>query len=254
MIARAHQVYATLPSVQFRLSAIFVLGALMLSCAATTTGEGPSPSAPGASGQLQTRPAPTTPGKSVADHNPTSKDLVAVVGVAEDESLPVYALPRRDSPVVGEFASSATEISGLGEAFRGEDGVVWWLVNRNTVQGWVVPRLAYLGNSEDVTPQILAKLGHPTASSHEELSESVALAEQESLPGSRLVLVSAGKYDDSFRGLTIYDLMLDSDSVLAGYRLMIAGDASHSAGGEYVLTSVERLALCRRGVTDGACT
>lgn len=197
------------------------------------------------------RPAPTVPGQSVDSFDRASAGDIAIIGVSPANSLPMYALPGEQNPIVGEVAGDADDVVGLGEAFVDDDGELWWLLQSGGAQGWIKPGAAFLGARSDVT----AEFGTLVGASVEDLAQAVAdnIVASDG-PFDSVVLIEAAEITNGFEGTATIDVVGLGDDALAGYRLLVDGSANATQGDEYALTGVTRILLCSRGLTpDGLC-
>ena len=207
------------------------------------------------------RPAATPAGQSINHFAPEPNDPIAVYGVAEGERLPMYALPGLQHLVVAEIPNTAEDVFGLGEAFQTEDGLIWWLMRWDRFQGWVLPGVAYRGLDTDITNQVIdgSVAGPPTAASMTDLALLVAEQFLTAEPSAEAVLV-ASTGDDIIGHTTvdrtaIVDVVGLGDDSVAGFRLLVSGDASAGQATQIELTSVHQISLCWRGVSpEGLCT
>lgn len=230
---------------------VLVMAALLVaSCSSNDESSGSTRALP------TPRPAPTVAGRSIEASAPESTDLLAVVGVAAGQALPIYALPGSHNPLVGEIPNTAEDVHGLDEAFQTDDGAIWWFVRWETFQGWVEPMAAYLGSDLDVTLQVVgdADPAQLVALSIDDLALATAEQFLSTEPSSRVVLVSPADVADNLEGTAIVDVIGLGDDSLAGFRLLVSGDGSATQGAEFELRSVHQISLCTRGVTpDGLC-
>lgn len=185
----------------------------------------------------------TTLAGTVIDLGPEAGDELAVVGIAHDDMLNVRAAPGLFNPILDtlEPLSSAVALGttrDLGNAF-------WVLLDTDDAIGWSnLFFLAYLGASDDATAAVIDALGEvPTAPTMQDLGLLVARSMASSEPRSRIRMTVAPADDE-----VVYDVLGLGDDAIYGYRLRIAGDPVEDG---FSLRSVERTALCGRGVDGG---
>ncbi|NNJ48256.1 MAG: hypothetical protein HKP18_10545, partial [Acidimicrobiia bacterium] len=127
---------------------------------------------------------------------------------------------------------------------------IWYEVTALGVTGWASSTyLAELGSTDDITSQIVDKLGEiPTAETMADLGRIVA----ESYPAVErpLRVRMSGEPSVGDLGEVIYDVVGFADDSVRGLRLHVFGQPTESGDG-FSLKSVEATALCARGV-DGA--
>lgn len=211
----------------------------------TTTSEGGGTTSTSTASTIATDPSVAADLGEPFELGPQAGDLLAVVGVAVDETMAVRAAPAGDAEVVQELEPTATGLEATGEA-RINDNTIWYEVTADDV-GWVeASGLAYIGLTDDATAEVVEQLGSlPEAASMVELGQVVAeaLASDSGEPrASQTVEVS----DGDPAGVT-FDLVGLADDAVSGYRLDLF--ATPTADG-FALDTVERTYLCARGV-DG---
>ena len=131
---------------------------------------------------------------------------------------------------------------------------IWYEVQTKGVTGWVGSYyVAYAGAVDDLTSQIVQKLGGsiPSAETMLELGLIVAKSMATEEPRSRMVVSVAPTVGDL--GEVTYDVVDVGDDSVRGYRLHVFGQPIGSSDG-FSLKSVEATILCGRGVgPDGTC-
>jgi hypothetical protein len=201
------------------------------------------------------QPGPEIKGEPVEITVPETTNEVAVIGLPATETLSIHALPGIDQLVIGEIPGGADKVVMLGQAFETDDGLLWWLVQYDGIQGWVQPQVAYPGGSDDVTELVLDAVGDATTfASVDDLVDAVAEPFVSDEGSSRVVGVSSSEPDARFRTQTTVDVIGLADDSILGYRLLVTtvGTADDEA---QRIERVQRLPLCGRGVTpDGLCT
>ncbi|MDY7100231.1 MAG: hypothetical protein S0880_03500 [Actinomycetota bacterium] len=180
---------------------------------------------------------------------PQPGDLLAVVGVAAGETLPLRAAPLTDADVTAELEPTTTGLEATGDA-RISDNTIWYEVSGDE-SGWAeASQLAYIGLTDDATAEVVDRLGElPEAPSMDELGVVVgeALATE---VGDTRVTVTVEASEGDLAEVTV-DLTGLADDAVGGYRLHLF--ARTTADG-YGLDTVERTYLCSRGVTGaGLC-
>lgn len=173
-------------------------------------------------------------------------DVLAVVGVAADDTLNVREVPGVGERIVAELPPLADDLVATGHT-RTIPGF-WTEVEAADTVGWVSARfIAYLGQTDDATAEVVADLGGiPTADSMEELGQTVAETQATSDPVSSIVLVQEPSTADVPD--VVYDVVGLGDDSVRGLRLRVFGQPTN---GGFSLMSVERTLLCDRGVTAG---
>ncbi len=201
-----------------------------------------------------TVPGPTTttlPGEPI-DIGPASGDVLSVVAVAFDDVLNLRAGPGTDFEVLKKMPARYDRVIANGRA-QALPNSIWYEVTALGVTGWASSTyLAPLGSTDDITSQIIAKLGEtPIAETMTELGLIVA----ESYPATErpLRVRMSGEPSVGDLGEVIYDVVGFADDSVRGLRLHVFGQPTDSGDG-FSLKSVEATSLCARGVTDdGRC-
>lgn len=198
------------------------------------------------------RPAPTPEGELLESFDRASAGAIVAIGLEPEDSLPIYALPGDQNPIIGEIPGNASDVSALGEAVRTEDGQTWQLLQHDGKQGWVQRGVVYVGLVEDITAEVAAEASSVVSSSIDELA--LQAAEQFVPEGSRAVLVEPAEFASGFTGTAIVDIAGLQDDSVAGYRLHVTASGNASQGSEFEFVSVTRTLLCFRGVSaEGVC-
>lgn len=201
-------------------------------------------------------PAPTAAPSSAPElagepwdlYVPLEGEIVAVVGVAFDDTLEVHAGPGENTPLVGTLAPLADDVISAGEG-RMLPASIWWRVTRGDVQGWVGSRfVSRLGVTDDITSQIVTSYGSiPSAETMLDLGMIVAGERASEEPPSRVVVSVAPTVGD-LGEITVDVVGLGDDSV-EGERLHVFGQPLDSGDG-FSLKAVEATVMCSRGVTE----
>ena len=214
--------------------------------ASTTTTVAPS--------TTTTVPAPTTttlPGEPLA-FGPVSGDILGVVAVSFDDVLNLRAGPGTDYEVVKKMPAREERVIANGRA-QALPNSVWYEVTYSGVTGWASSTyLAYLGEANDITSQIVDDIGEiPVASTMAALGQEIADTFE---PIERPLRVRmSGEPSVGDLGEVIYDVVGFADDSVRGLRLHVFGRPGED-GSSFSLKSVEAVSLCLRGVTeDGAC-
>lgn len=187
------------------------------------------------------------PGEPI-DFGPGAGAELAVVGVEHDDVLNVRVGPGTESAIAAELAPTASGLIATGHS-RSLPGSIWFEVEVDDVVGWVSSAfVGYLGLTDDATAEVIATLGEtPGAETMLDLGLIVAEVMTSEEPPSRIVMSVAPTVGDL--GEVTYDVVGLGDDALGGVRLHVFGDPA--GGGEgFVLSNVERTAICSRGVTD----
>ena len=186
------------------------------------------------------------------DVGPTAGAVLAVVGVAFDDTLNVRAGPGTEHAVAITLEPLFDDIVATGDHWL-VPGAIWNQITAKGVTGWANSSfMAYLGSVDDATANIIANgFGGvtPTASTMLELGVLVGEATSGDALGSRVVVSVAPTTGDL--GEITVDVIGLEDDALFGVRLHIFGQ---SDGDGFSLKTIERQLLCGRGVTaDGVC-
>ncbi len=183
------------------------------------------------------------------DLGPASGDVLAVVGLAHDDVLNVRAAPGAFNPIVDTIEPTGTA-TATGTA-RDLGRAIWFEHDTGDAVGWSnLSFAAYAGGTDDATEEVLSVLGEiPIAESMGALGLIVAGSLASSEPASRIVMSVAPTQGDL--GEVTYDVIGLGDDSIYGYRLHILGEEVIDG---FSLDSVERTALCSRGVdAEGLC-
>jgi len=190
----------------------------------------------------------TLPGEPF-DIGPSSGDVLSVVAVAYDDVLNLRAGPGTDFEVLKKMPPRYDRVIANGRA-QALPNSIWYEVTALGVTGWASSTyLAELGSTDDITSQIVDKLGEiPTAETMADLGLIVA----ESYPAvdRPLRVRMSGEPSVGDLGEVIYDVVGFADDSVRGLRLHVFGQPTESGEG-FSLKSVEATALCARGI-DGA--
>ncbi|MCI0677700.1 MAG: hypothetical protein L0Z63_01465 [Actinobacteria bacterium] len=204
-----------------------------------------------------TTPATTTTSLSTTttlagqpvDLGPADGDVLMVMGVAHDDVLNL-----RTGPGVGQSILDGIEPTYMGLIAAGETrqlpGSFWTKVDHAGTTGWVNLRyVGYSGDVADVTAQVVAELGsNPSASSMTELGMLVAEAMSGEATSPAIVQVNPVTTGDL--GEVSFDVVGLDDDAVTGVRLHVFGEPDD---GGFTLKTVEMMAICGRGVDEGAC-
>jgi hypothetical protein len=178
-------------------------------------------------------------------------DTLAVVGVPHHDVLNVRSGPGVAAPVTTTLAPRA-DVVATGVA-RQLPRSIWTEVDVDGVTGWVnASYLAYLGETTDVTAEVVADLGADrTARTMPQLGRAVARTRASTDPESAVVVVARPAAGD-LGEVTVDVIGLGDDAVL-GVRLHVFGQPVDTGRG-FDLRAVEQTLLCGRGVSaDGRC-
>lgn len=228
----------------------------------TTTTTAPATTTTTRQATTTTTVAPTTTTTTVADttttklpglpldFGPVSGDILGVVAVSFDDVLNLRAGPGTDFDVLKKMPARETRVIANGRA-RSLPNSIWYEVTFSGVTGWASSSfLAYLGETNDITADIVGEIGEiPQASSMERLGELVAGTFE---PVERPLRVRmSGEASIGDLGEVIFDVVGFPDDSVKGLRLHIFGQPE---GEVFTLKAVEAVSLCQRGVTDeGLC-
>jgi hypothetical protein len=175
---------------------------------------------------------------------------VAVVGVAHDDVLNLRAAPGANQEIVDRIPPHFSDLVAIGST-RQLSASMWIAVDYEASTGWVNLRyIAYLGAANDVTADVLARLGeNPVAGDMLELGLLVAESlGSEDLQTSQVV---SGAPTTGDLGEVTIDVTGSEDDSVRGGRIHVFGQRVDDG---FSLHSVEVTPLCARGVDgDGHC-
>lgn len=196
-----------------------------------------------------TDPETTLPGEPI-DAFAGAGDVLAVVGVADDDSLNVRAMPGTDQDVVATAGPTADDLVATGRA-RSLPNSIWYEVTVDGTTGWVSTRfVAFVGGTDDATAEYLADHSAPGAETMTDLGLIVAEDFASEDPPSSIVQSVAPTVGDL--GEVTYDVIGLGDDAVAGFRLHIF--ATEDENGEtFTLRTIERTTLCTRGLSGELC-
>ena len=128
---------------------------------------------------------------------------------------------------------------------------IWVEHDTGSALGWSnFAFLAFAGFTDDATAEVVGLLGEvPTADTMEALGLIVAESQASTDPRSFIVVTVAATVGEL--GEITYDVIGLGDDAVYGYRLRVVGEPVTDA---FSLLTVERTALCNRGVDEvGLC-
>lgn len=186
---------------------------------------------------------------------PQSGDLVAVVGVAHNDVLNVRGGPGVSFEIVSTLEPTAADIPATGQAWLLPKSL-WYEIAIDSGTGWVNSSfIGLLGATDDATAMVARMLGTPLAADDfNYLGATIADAFLGAEGESWIALVEVSKGGSSPQIPSVmFDVIGLSDDSAKGYRFVI--HATHEvSGGPYEMHSVERTAICWRGLTPkGLC-
>ena len=178
-------------------------------------------------------------------------DVLAVVGVADDDVLNVRGNPGTDQPILGTVGPADTDLVSTGRA-RLLTESIWYEISVDGVDGWVsASYVAFIGGTDDATAEFLADGGPVSADTMTDLGRAVAERFASTEPPSRIEQTVAPTVGDL--GEVTYDVVGIGDDAVLGYRLKIF--ATVDEGGEpFTVRTIERTSLCSRGLTGELCS
>ncbi len=188
---------------------------------------------------------------------PREGDLVSVIGVAHDDTLPIRSGPGESYAVVGSLEPVAAGIAVTGRAQLLDDSI-WYEVAIDGSTGWVdASYIGLLGGVEDLTAQVVTLLGdNAAADSMLDLGVLVARLFIGDESGGRVWAVEAVDVDaPTLDGPSVItaDVIGGADDSVIGYRIRTFATPS-SGDGPPEIDRVERTMICWRGMTaDGIC-
>ena len=212
-----------------------------------TTGS-PSTAAPAITST--TVPPTTLPGDEL-DFGPRAGDVLAVVGVQHDDVLNVRHIPGLGGEIIETLPPDADDVVAEGRT-RLLPNSIWFQVTVDGETGWASSSfLGYLGMTDDATAEILGLTGDvPVAETLTDLALTVADLVASHDPPSRIRITAAPTTGDL--GEITVDVVGLGDDALLGWRLHVFA-TEHEAEMAWELRTVERTAICGRGVSDGLC-
>ncbi|MBK5224478.1 MAG: SH3 domain-containing protein [Acidimicrobiia bacterium] len=184
------------------------------------------------------------------DLYPYADAELAVVGVATDDTLNVRSVPGSEGEVLFELEPLNTGVVATGQNRQLDDGTIWAEVTTDDRTGWA--NTSYLlqpGAVEDATAELFPDPADlPTAATMDDLAQTIAdsMAGTEE-PRPRITIVD-GPIEGDLAEITLDVLGLPDDSV-HGLRLHLFAEPT---GGGYTLRTIERTALCGRGVDEAS--
>ncbi|MGI9596158.1 MAG: SH3 domain-containing protein [Acidimicrobiales bacterium] len=178
-------------------------------------------------------------------------DVLGVVGVADDDELNVRAAPGTDQDIVTTAAPTADDLVGTGRE-RSLPSSIWYEVTVGGVTGWVSSAfVAFIGGTDDATAEYLASGDRPSAETMTDLGRIVAEDFASTDPRSDIVQTVAPTVGDL--GEVTYDVIGIGDDAQIGYRLHIFAIEDEN-GETFTLRTIERTALCGRGLSGELCS
>jgi hypothetical protein len=214
----------------------------------TDPGSGSSTST-STSGPATTMDPADLPGEPF-DLFPYEGATLAVVGVAADDTLNVRTGPGMEFEVVMTLdpLHDGAIATGRNRQLDGEG--IWAEITDDGRTGWA--NTAFLLQPGQVTDETATlyptPADRPTASTMEELADTVAARSSSEEPPSEVTIVDGPTVDDL--GEVTVDVIGLGDDAVGGVRLQIMAEPS---GGSFTLRTVSQTVLCSRGVTDGLC-
>lgn len=178
-------------------------------------------------------------------------EVLAVMGVAADDTLNVREIPGTDGAVLTEVDPTAEDLVATGRT-RALPNSIWYEVTVDGTTGWVsLNFVAFMGGTDDATAEYLDDRDAPAAETMTDLGELVADDFASDDPESLIVQSVAPTVGDL--GEITYDVIGIGDDAVAGYRLHIFAEEDPS-GESFVLRTIERTTFCTRGLSGERCT
>ena len=165
-------------------------------------------------------------------------DVLGVIGVESEPSPRLLSFPGQSGEPVFEVSPLEDDLEALGRAWE-IDGVAWeWLLVQGH-EGYLPGSwLGFIGEPEDVTSQFAALTSDSVARLGEEIASEIE--------ATKTVLVAQVSPLE-----VVYDVVGLGDDSIAGYRIRVT---AREVTGGFAPESVERSALCTRGLTaTGVC-
>lgn len=178
-------------------------------------------------------------------------EVLAVIGVAEDDVLNVRAGPGTDQAIVATAQPTADDLVATGRA-RLLANSIWYEVAVNGETGWASAAfMAFVAGTDDATAEFLDGQPPITAETLVDLGLAVADGFASVDPPSSIEQSVAPVVGDL--GEVTYDVIGIGDDAVAGFRLHVF--ATPDEGGEsWVLKSIERTTFCWRGTSGELCS
>lgn len=190
------------------------------------------------------------PGEEI-DLYPYEGDELAVVAVAADDTLNVRRGPGAGFEIERDLEPLASGLVATGANRQLDDGAVWAEVAVDDTTGWVnTAFVAHPGPVTDITGELEPL---PRAATMLELGRAVAdrrSAAEDGVPAPTVTVVDGPAVGDL--GEIVVDVTGLADDSVGGERLHVFAQPG-TAGGEFVVSTVEATVLCLRGVSDGLC-
>lgn len=174
-------------------------------------------------------------------------DVLAVVGVAFDDTLNIRVRPGTDQEVVATTAPISNLVA-TGKA-RSLTESIWYEVEADSTTGWVNSNfVAYLGRQVTATRTFTGVESglNLEADSPAELGRMVAELVATVDPPARIVM-SAAPTSSQVEANVTYDVVNIGDDAILGYRLEVW--AKEPPGRPWSIREVEQTALCARGLS-----
>ncbi len=196
-------------------------------------------------------PDPDLPGTAF-EPAPGAGQVLAVIGVAHDDTLHVRRAPGTDQDVVADLDPLADDFVATGRGRMLTRSIWWEVTTTDGIVGWVGSSFtAITGPTSDRTSEVVAALGGiPEAETMTDLGTLVAetLGPDTDIP-SEIVLVVPPTVGDL--GEVTYDLVGLGDDSIRALRLHVFGQPTGSGEG-FALRSVEATDMCVpvRGVSE----
>ena len=186
----------------------------------TTTTISPTTTTTTTSAETTTTASSGLPGDPII-FGPVAGDIVAVVGVAHDDVLNLRAAPGANQEIVAEIPPHFSDLTAVGST-RQLSASMWIAVDYEGTQGWVNLRyIAYLGATNDVTAEVVARLGeNPVAGDMLELGLLVAESLGSDLPTDQVV---SGAPTTGDPGEVTIDVTGSEDDSVRGGRIRVFG-------------------------------
>jgi len=182
---------------------------------------------------------------------PPEGTILSVLGVRHDDVLNVRHVPGLDGEVVDTLAPTSDDSVATGRSRQLPNSIWWEVITSRGARGWVSARYTGVtGVTTDVTAEVLADLGRPSATTVADVGRLVAESRSEGEPTWAIEMVVPPSYGDLAQ--VTFDVAGLGDDAASGRRLLVF---AHDEEGDdiWTLHTVESTVMCQsyRGGTPG---
>lgn len=182
-----------------------------------------------------------------------------LVGLAEGDSVILYAQASSDSDQLGSLTVESTDISSTGQAFL-SDGVLWHQLRTPTSTGWVASGVAFMGAPTDISEDITDLVGKTELfDDAQTLAETVSetFLELQGNPSDATSTVTQVTVSAQQTRAQTVDIVFSDGEVPShtlGYRLVVGSRVISAEQGRDEIAVVQQFPLCNFSVAaDGTC-